>query len=76
MWFLFNQVQACFFCATIFRLLIKLESIHDSFALFQVNWKNRKWYYNRINLIAVVYVNLTEHFSSSVYGASYNQVFP
>lgn len=70
------KCKLAFFCATILRLLIKLESIHDSFALFQVNWKNRKWYCNRVNLIAVVYVNLTEHFFSSVYGVSYNQVFP
>ena len=72
------KCKLAFFCtrATILRLLIKLESIHDSFALFQVNWKNRKWYCNKINLIAVVYVNLTENFFCSNYGASYNQVFP
>ena len=72
------KCKLAFFCtrATILRLLIKLESIHDSFALFQVNWKNRKWYCNKINSITVVYVNLTEHFFSSNYGAPYNQVFP
>ena len=60
------KCKLAFFCtrATILRLLIYLESIHDSFAFFQVNWKNRKWYCNKIN------------FFSSVYGASYNQVFP
>lgn len=44
------KCKLALFCtrATILRLLIKLESIHDSFALFQVNWKNRKWYCNKI----------------------------